>query len=262
MKIQLLVNQDLASTLVINRLVPALQDHELSIWCSSQVGTSNQARPPALAHLAFMEQGILNQLLPGASGGELQTISALAASRGISCRIENAPNGPAALANLTSFRPDLMVSVRYGKILRQACLGFPGYGVINLHSGRLPDYRGVMATFRAMLAGEKTIGATLHYIDDDSVDTGRIIGMTDIPVNYAGSYLHNVLALYHDGVELILTTIADIAKGESPRTLTQRNGGNYYSFPDQPALDAFSARGLRLFDHEEVIRLYQRFSPV
>ena len=50
-------------------------------------------------------------------------------------------------------------------------------GVLNLHSGKLPDYRGVMATFRAMMAEDETLFSTVHWIDDKTIDTGRILSM-------------------------------------------------------------------------------------
>ena len=73
--------------------------------------------------------------------------------------------------------PELMISIRYGKILRSKALSIPDLGVLNLHSGKLPDYRGVMATFRAMLAQEQELFSTLHWIDDDTIDTGRVISV-------------------------------------------------------------------------------------
>ena len=80
-------------------------------------------------------------------------------------------------ALISDTTPELMISIRYGKILRSKALSIPDHGVLNLHSGKLPDYRGVMATFRAMLAQEQELFSTLHWIDDDTIDTGRVISV-------------------------------------------------------------------------------------
>ena len=48
-------------------------------------------------------------------------------------------------------------------------------GVINLHGGLSPDYRGADCTFWALYNGEpENIGCTLHYIDA-GIDTGKVI---------------------------------------------------------------------------------------
>ncbi len=48
-------------------------------------------------------------------------------------------------------------------------------GIINLHGGLSPEYRGADCTFWALYNGEpEKIGCTLHYIDA-GIDTGRLI---------------------------------------------------------------------------------------
>jgi len=58
------------------------------------------------------------------------------------------------------------MSFALGLIIREPVIAHSQYGYINLHSGLLPDYRGVMASFRAMVNGDAEIGSTLHYIQD------------------------------------------------------------------------------------------------
>ena len=125
-------------------------------------------------------------------------------------------------------------------------------GVINLHSGLLPDYRGVMATFRAMLNGEKHIGTTLHYISDPGIDTGDIINTTSLAVEPDRSYLWHVLNLYPAACELLLHCVEQLAGGHSLDRRPQPLGGNYFSFPGEEDLQAFKQMGLRLFDVEEI----------
>ena len=69
-----------------------------------------------------------------------------------------------ALQKLRDVRADLLISIRFGMILGTEALGLPPRGVLNLHSGLLPQYRGVLATFRALLNGDAEIGCTLHWI--------------------------------------------------------------------------------------------------
>lgn len=125
--------------------------------------------------------------------------------------------------------------------------------MINLHSGLLPDYKGVMATFWAMLNEEHFIGTTLHYIQDYSIDTGAVIGSTRLRVNRHKSYLWHVLKLYTDGCKLVVDTVRLIERKGSVDATSQSDGGHYYSFPTDADLAAFTQTGLKLFDEEEVI---------
>ena len=61
MKITLLANRDVASCLAVNYLLRDLQEHRLTLFLSSRVGSKPLAEP--LQHLKFVEQDLFNQLL-------------------------------------------------------------------------------------------------------------------------------------------------------------------------------------------------------
>ena len=257
MNITLLCNHDLASNVALNSLLPALVgQHRLRVFYSSRVG-GKPSPEPALALLRFFEQSLFNELLFPALAtaertGELLAFDALGDRWQVPVAILNGVNSDAAHTTLADGEPDLLVSIRYGGILREPVIALPRLGVINLHSGLLPEYRGVMATFRAMLAGEEEVGTTLHTIDDAGIDTGRIIGTRRRRVDYQRSYWWNVLQLYPEGVQMLLSAIATLASGEALATTPQPSGGNYYSFPGAEELDDFHRRGLRLYDAGEI----------
>ena len=128
----------------------------------------------------------------------------------------NDPNSPSGIALLKSANPDLIVSIRYGRILKQSAIDIPHrLGVLNLHSGKLPQYRGVMATFRALLAGDAELFSTLHWIDDETIDTGRIISIQGVPTDPDGCYLSNTLNLYPSGCRALLDAINTLHAQES-----------------------------------------------
>ena len=52
-----------------------------------------------------------------------------------------------------------------------------------------PDYKGVMATFRALMHGDSELNMTLHTIDDSGIDTGKILGYSTLEVDPSRSYL-------------------------------------------------------------------------
>ncbi len=163
---------------------------------------------------------------------------------------------------LRQTNPDLIITLRYGVILKNEVIAIPRYGVVNLHSGLLPAYKGVMATFRAMLAGETIIGTTLHYIKDASIDTGPVIGTTAMEVTPDKSYLWHVLNLYPAGCDLLTASVQAISGKGSADAVHQIPGGQYYSFPTDEDLHLFQRAGHRLFDVGEILEFASRYIPV
>ena len=243
MNITILTNRDLASHIALSRLVKALAGHQLAIFLSEKVG-GDQQLPQALVELASFEKSLLEDGRP--------SFDQLAAAAG--CRIQgfsdigNQVNSPAGIARIQAAEPELIISLRFGLIIGDAVIAIPRHGVINLHSGLLPDYRGVMATFRAMLNGDSEIASTLHFIQDAGVDTGDIISILPIPVVAEKSYLFNVLNLYAGGCDQIAQAVAKIAAGKSLIAQAQLGTAEYFSFPTERELQAFFTRGQRLFD--------------
>ncbi len=264
MRITILANRDLASCLALNHLLPDLDGHDLTVFLSSRVGS--KPLPEKLRLLKFFEQDIFNEIVfPLAArlgrDGALLGFDQMGGRIGAPVGELNDINAGEGLERFAGSRPDLVLSIRYGVILKEAALAVPRRGVLNLHSGRLPAYRGVMATFWAMRNGEEEIGATVHYIDDSRIDTGPVVDMTSMAVDPARSCLWHVLALYEDGCGALARAVERIAAGEPPPVRPQEPGGAYYSFPDEAALAAFEARGRRLFDPEDALDAARRFMP-
>jgi len=265
LNITVLANRDLASNFALNRLIPALaKEHRLHVFLSSHVG-SNAMAPPELQQLKFFEQSLFSELLfpalENATGkAGLYSFDQLALIAGVpTFQILNKINSEQGLAALAASSPDLVLSIRYGGILRDEAIAIPQRGVLNLHSGLLPGYRGVMATFYAMMNGESKIGMTLHTICDAGIDTGDIIGCTRMDLDLRHSYLWNVLQLYPAGVDLMLASVATISAGESLSCQPQVGDGNYYSFPDEEQLAHFGEKGLRLYDVNETLEFAKQY---
>jgi methionyl-tRNA formyltransferase len=249
MNILLLSNNDLASNYAANLLLPKLSKHRVHVFLSSQVGAKSK-KPEAVIELSEFEHSLLKSNALG-----LKSFEELSEYNETPIESLNNIHQAEGVAKIKRFNPDLIISIRYGHILKDEIIKIPKHGIINLHSGLLPDYRGVMATFWAMLNNEKEIGTTLHFIDDSSIDTGRVIGKTKRTIDYSKSYLWNVLQLYPDGVELVLETVSAIALRANINTVNQNGGGNYFSFPSHNDLERFNKKGLQLFGRSEAFNL-------
>jgi len=264
-RITLLTNRDLASNVALNLLLPQLSsNHELHVFCSDRVGRTPAA--PGLETASFYEQTLpLELLFPPIDAqpkhGELHTFQGLSSFLVAPIASLNRPNSNEGLGALAATEPDLMISIRYGCILEVEALSLPTNGVLNLHSGRLPEYRGVMATFRAMLAGDEKLCSTLHWIDDASIDTGRIISIQSHDRDPAQCYLSNTIGLYPSGCAAILEVVSMIEAGHQPDSQAPEQTGAYYSFPDKESLEAFAKAGHQWANPGFVTALMSRYLP-
>ena len=116
--------------------------------------------------LAFFEQSLFNQILFPALQNNLSAVNrqflSFSGFKSLGVKVSDihSINCQAGLNTVNEFSPDLIISIRFGLILQSAVIDIPKYGVINLHSGELPTYRGVMATFRAMQLQDTQCGTT------------------------------------------------------------------------------------------------------
>lgn len=69
---------------------------------------------------------------------------------------------------------DIYVLAGYNRIVKSPVLNAPKYGVINLHGGKLPEYRGCAPINWQLINGEEVGGCCIHYVDE-GIDTGDII---------------------------------------------------------------------------------------
>ncbi|MBL1094805.1 phosphoribosylglycinamide formyltransferase [Streptomyces sp. 9-7] len=87
-----------------------------------------------------------------------------------------------ALAEATAaYRPDLVVSAGFMKIVGTAFLARFGGRVINTHPALLPSFPGAHGVRDALAHGVRVTGCTVHLVDD-GVDTGPIIAQGVVPV--------------------------------------------------------------------------------
>ena len=236
MRIALFYNRDIYAHKALNLLTSRLSDHSLSFFYSNQVG-GNKVRDVRLQKLAEFEKRFDKR--PGLSFEDLAQ-SAGTVEHGVSDI-----NGSDA-AKLYDFKPDLIISIRFGQIFKAPAISIPRLGIINLHSGLLPAYKGVMASFWSLLNGESDLGTTLHWVTDSKIDSGQVISRSRQTVQTDLSYSEQVLTLYEPGVEQILEAVAHIETlaEQSKEDLPE---GSYYSFPEAAHLDAFDDAGWILF---------------
>jgi len=64
---------------------------------------------------------------------------------------------------LKELKPDIIITVAYGKLLKQQVFELPPLGCYNVHASLLPKYRGAAPIQRALENGEKETGITVSF---------------------------------------------------------------------------------------------------
>lgn len=156
-------------------------------------------------------------------------------------------NDASYLERLQALKIDVLVSVAAPEIFRAPLLSVPALGCLNIHSGRLPQYRGMMPTFWQLKNGESVATITIHEMAE-KLDAGGVIATREFPVAQADRLDRVITGTKREGARLMLQTLTDIATSGKfpegqPLDMTQ---ARYYRFPASEDVRAFRARGHKL----------------
>ncbi|MGK5088796.1 methionyl-tRNA formyltransferase [Bdellovibrionota bacterium FG-2] len=118
-------------------------------------------------------------------------------------------SAPGEFEKLAGLKPDVIVVVAFGQILKQEVLSLPRLGCVNVHSSLLPRWRGAAPIQWAILAGDRETGVTTQKMAL-KLDSGEILSQARTPVapDETASSLHDRLALM--GAKLIEETLAGL----------------------------------------------------
>jgi len=83
-------------------------------------------------------------------------------------------NTPIFMSEYQSCNHTLGIVAGFNKILPESLIAKNALGIINLHAGRLPQYRGGSPLNWQIINGESLIGVTIHQIDG-GIDTGPVL---------------------------------------------------------------------------------------
>lgn len=111
-------------------------------------------------------------------------------------------------ANAVPFeRPDFLVVVAYGKILKPDVLAFPTIAPINVHASILPRWRGASPVEHAILAGDDRTGVTVQIMGE-KMDEGDILGMAQTAIGPAETTVGLKEKLARMGADLLTETLS------------------------------------------------------
>ncbi len=156
-------------------------------------------------------------------------------------RINNIPihatrdlNSATGLSFLSSCEADLLVCANFNQRLVPETLSIPVYAGINIHPSLLPRHRGPEPVVHAFLAGETTLGVSVHRMEAE-FDTGALIAQASIPFSPTATVFRTYVDLFTEGAKL---TACHIAKLDQPSRESAQNDlyVSYETWPDANAV--------------------------
>ncbi|HEX6965826.1 MAG TPA: formyltransferase family protein [Gemmatimonadaceae bacterium] len=148
---------------------------------------------------------------------------------------------PACIQALHALKPDLGV-IAGTYILEESVFGVPRLGSINLHSGKVPEYRGAAPAFWELYNGETQVGITIHRVAA-AVDAGGVLlqelfaldpAPAGDPLAFVERYRRDVLR--PNGVRLLVEAVERIANGTAVERPQQDAVARVYRTPDYRAI--------------------------
>lgn len=174
-----------------------------------------------------------------------RSIEALAASAGVPIVTTQSVNRPDYIEQVRAIAPDVIVSVAAPEIFEPALLEIPRLGCINIHSGRLPTYRGMMPTFWQMLRGEPAVTITVHRMAE-RLDAGDVLATRHFAIKPSDSLDRVIKGTKCEGARLLIEVLRDLRADQAQSTPLDMKQANYFSFPKAEDVQAFRKRGHRL----------------
>jgi methionyl-tRNA formyltransferase len=144
-------------------------------------------------------------------------VKARALALGLEVVEPNTARGPRFLARLADARPDLLVVVAYGRILRRAVLDVAPHGAINIHFSLLPRLRGAAPVQWALARGETLTGVSAMRLDE-GMDTGDVLGTVEVPIRTGEHAPALQERLVEVGTVLLAETVHTLAAGTATAT--------------------------------------------
>lgn len=112
---------------------------------------------------------------------------------------------------IEQYQPDLIVLAGYMRILTPHFVQHYSGKMLNIHPSLLPKYPGLNTHRRAMEAGDKEHGTTVHFVTDE-LDGGPIILQAKVPIfdnDEEQDIVERVLAQEHQIYPLVIKWFCD-----------------------------------------------------
>lgn len=113
---------------------------------------------------------------------------------------------------LATLKPDMLVVIAFGQILKPEIIKLAPHGAINIHASLLPKYRGASPIQESLLHGDTETGISIMQIDD-KLDHGDIFLIKRISIEPEDNSISLAIKLSQIGSRILPTALKDIIAG-------------------------------------------------
>jgi len=204
-----------------------------------------RCRGSAILAANYAAQKLWTALPDAVKGRRLLYLEDAARVYGIPVETEDDVNGERFLRYLREVAPDVVLSVSAAQIFKKDLLSIPKYGCINIHCGKLPEYRGMLPSFWQLHNGEKTTTITVHRMGE-KLDEGDILLEETLPVLPGRTLDFHMREAKGRSAHVVLEALRQLDRGVSKSRPANEGKAGYYSFPDAGAASEFRRRGWKV----------------
>lgn len=136
-------------------------------------------------------------------------------------------NDPDVVEQLNEWDPDLGIMAGYSQILGSTVLSVPKRGLINLHGGKIPEYRGGSTLNWMIIEGETEGGISILHTEE-GIDTGDILLQETFPIELEDTILDVIETTNELFPNMLVTVLDRIEDGSIDPTPQSTTEGAYY----------------------------------
>jgi methionyl-tRNA formyltransferase len=155
-------------------------------------------------------------------------------------------NHKESLDIISSYKPDILLSIAGNQIFKSQLLNLPTKGTLNLHTALLPKYRGLMPTFWVMKNDEDYTGVSVFFVDE-GIDSGPILVQKKVKIDKNWTQRDLIKHTKKLGMDAILEAIEKIDSGNYELLPNNNDESTYYSFPTQDDVKEFYEKGKKFY---------------
>lgn len=160
--------------------------------------------------------------------GQFPGLQTQARKANIPCHILGDLRAEETVNQVRAFNADIFVLAGYARIIPPAIVAIPPMKIVNLHGGKLPEYRGTAPIPWQIINGETSLGVTILYADE-GIDTGDVLIEATYELNEdegATEATEHTLRLFPEMLSFVLKGL----QGKSLRGRKQDlRAGSYYT---------------------------------
>ncbi|VVS95288.1 pyridoxal-phosphate dependent enzyme [Desulfoluna spongiiphila] len=170
---------------------------------------------------------------------------------------------------------------RYSELVKNDFIKRFKKGVVNFHGGILPGFGGLYSSCHTILKGDDIGGGTLHYVSDETIDTGDVIDFATFKIENEDTSLivfqKTQKFLYDSFIRNLDNILKDNVNKISQKALVELGASKRYfdskSLDKEIKIDGFSqlykkARAYDFFGHERAFvcngssKIYVTTTPI